>query len=62
MSTIPRRRFPSIQRSGRKASASDPQMLVSRCMMPKWESTWVPGRTRMGEEPSGPPPRGRVVV
>ena len=56
------RGFNPSQRSGRKEPASAPQMDGSRCMARKLVSTWVPGWTRMGRVPLGPPPLGRMVV
>ena len=54
--------FNPSQRSGRKEPASGPQMDGSRCMARKLVSIWVPGWTRMGRVPVGPPPLGRTVV
>lgn len=54
--------FRPSHRSGRKEAASWPQIEGSRCMARKLVSIWVPGWTRMGSSPVGPPPWGKTVV
>ena len=49
------------QRSGLKSSASLPKRSSRRCMAYRFQPTVVFAGMKMGELPSGPPPRGRTV-
>ena len=53
--------FSFIQRSGRNSSASSPHRSLRRCIAAILKAIVVPSVTKIGEFPSGPPPRGRMV-
>ena len=48
--------------SGRNDPASDPYRSLRRCMWYTEYATGIPSRTKIGERPSGPPPKGKVVA
>ena len=60
---MPRSRgFSPSQREGRNRAASGPYRSLRRCIAYTQYPTASPLRTRTGDRPSGPPPKGRVVV